>query len=168
MLFVTTLNPVFFLQGCAFIVPLLKDIITPRYEKTAKTASPTFILNMKTGNVEFLMASYPINRKKIRAINVKLVANRLFQRIFNSQVSSFTTTLHPILPQTSHEIARSALWSINFHLPVKIESIFPFLQEAHTQISGLNLFDVLYLNLFNITYPTILIITRDSSHNTCM
>jgi|GEM_PF-2361482 len=82
MLFVTTLNPVFFLQGRACIVPLLKDIITPRYEKTAKTASPTFILKIKTGKVAFLMASFPMNKEKIRAIDVKLVANRLFQSVF--------------------------------------------------------------------------------------
>jgi len=74
MLFVATLNPVFFLQGRACIVPLLKDIITPRYEKTAKPASPTFMLNMKTGNVAFLMEPFPMNREKIRAIAVKLVA----------------------------------------------------------------------------------------------
>ena len=155
MLFVTTLNPVFFLQGRACIVPLLKDIITPRYEKTAKTASPTFILKIKTGKVAFLMASFPMNREKIRAIDVKLVANRLFQRIFYSQVSFFTTSLSPTSPQTSHEIAGSTVWSINFHLPVKIESIFPFLQKAHTQISGLILFEFVQYYLPNNTvyYP---------------
>lgn len=49
----------------------------------------------------------------------------------SNQNLSFTATLS----QTAHRILGSALRSINFQIPVKMDSISRFLQTSHTQIS---------------------------------
>jgi len=67
---------------------------------------------------------------------------------FYTTAYSFVEAPFSVLSQTAHETDGSVLRSISFHFPVKMKSIFPFLQVSQTQIPWLALSGVWYLYLF--------------------